>query len=133
MRLEPYLLFNGQCEEAFRFYEKCLGGKIDAMMHYAGSPAEQHVPADLKDKVLHAHLVVGDGVVMGSDCPPDQYQKPQGISITIQMTDPADAERKFNALAEGGKIIMPFQQTFWAKRYGQLEDRFGISWMVNCA
>jgi PhnB protein len=131
MRLEPYLLFNGQCEEAFKFYQNCLGGKLDVML-YEGSPAEQHVAADLKKKVLHACLGVDGGAVMGSDCPPDQYQKPQGISVTIQLTDPADGEKKFQALAEGGKILMPFQQTFWAKRYGHLQDRFGISWMVNC-
>jgi PhnB protein len=93
MRLNPYLNFNGQCEAAFKFYERCLGGKIQAMMPHAGTPMEEHTPPEWRDKILHASMVVGDNVLMGSDAPPDQYETPKGISVSIQIADPADAER----------------------------------------
>jgi len=132
MQLNPYLLFNGQCEAAFKFYEKCLDGKILAMMTHAGTPAEEHVPSEWRDKILHARLVVDDQLLMASDAPPDRYQKPQGFSVSIQMKDPAQAERIFSALAENGTVQMPLQQTFWATRFGMLVDQFDIPWMVNC-
>ncbi|MGZ5121762.1 MAG: VOC family protein [Burkholderiales bacterium] len=132
MQINPYLLFNGQCEAAFKFYERVLGGKIDAMMTHAGTPAEAHVPPEWRNKIIHARLVVGDEVLMGSDAPPDRFQKPQGFSVSIQINKPADAERIFKALAENGTVQMPFEQTFWAFRFGMCGDRFGIPWMVNC-
>lgn len=132
MKLNPYIYFKGQCAEAFKFYEKCLGGKIAMMMTYAGSPAEGHVPPDFLDKVMHARLEIGDQILMASDAPGDG-EKPAGrFSVAIHFKDPAEAEKKFNALAEGGKITMPFAETFWAQRFGMLVDRFGIPWMVNC-
>lgn len=132
MHLQPYLHFNGDCEAAFRYYERCLGGKIEAMLTHAGSPAEQHVPAEWRGKILHARLVVGDAVLMASDSPPGHYQKPQGFSVSIQISEPARADDIFRALADGGTVIMPFGQTFWAARFGMLVDKFGIPWMVNC-
>ena len=132
MQLNPYLLFNGQCETAFKFYEKCLGGKIEAMILHEGTPAADQVPAEWRKKILHARLVVGDQVLMGSDAPPDRFQKPQGFSVSLGVKDPAEAERIFLALAENGKVRMPIQKTFWAARFGMLVDRFGIPWMVNC-
>ena len=132
MQLNPYLLFNGQCEAAFKFYAQVLGGKIDGMLTHAGTPAEQQVPAEWRDKILHARLTVGDEVLMASDAPPDHYEPPKGFSVSIQVKDKADAERIFNALAENGKVQMPFQQTFWSVGFGMLVDRFGIPWMVNC-
>ena len=132
MQLNPYLLFNGQCEAAFRFYERCLGGKIVAMMPHAGTPAEGQVPPEWRDKIIHARLVVGDQVLMGSDAPPDHFEKPQGFSVTLGIDNPVEAERVFNALAENGTVRMPIQQTFWAERFGMLVDRFGIPWMINC-
>jgi len=132
MQLNPYLLFNGQCEAAFRFYERCLGGKIVAMMPHAGTPAEGQVPPECRDKIIHARLVVGDQVLMGSDAPPDHFEKPQGFSVTLGIDNPVEAERLFNALAENGTVRMPIQQTFWAERFGMLVDRFGIPWMINC-
>jgi len=132
MQLNPYLFFNGQCEAAFRFYERSLGAKIIAMMPHAGTPAEGQVPPEWRDKIIHARLVLGDQVLMGSDAPPDHFEKPQGFSVTLGIDDPADAERIFNALAENGTIRMPIQQTFWALRFGMLVDRFGIPWMINC-
>jgi PhnB protein len=132
MQINPYLTFKGQCEAAFKFYEQCLGGKIEAMITHAGTPAEAHVPAEWRNKVLHARLTVGDNVLMGSDAPPDRYEQPKGFSVTLGIDNLADAERIFNALAENGTVKMPLQQTFWAARFGMLVDRFGIQWMVNC-
>ena len=132
MQINPYLLFNGQCEAAFKFYEQCLGGKIEAMMTHAGTPAEAHVPPEWRNKILHARLVVGDQILMASDAPPDRYALPNGFSVSIQLKDTAEGERIFNALAENGKVRMPFEKTFWAARFGMLVDRFGIPWMINC-
>ena len=132
MQLNPYLTFNGQCEAAFKFYERCLGGKIIAMMTHVGTPAEQQVPAEWRNKIMHARLTVNDEVLMGSDAPPDHYQQPKGISVALQIKNAADAERTFHALAENGTIQMPIQETFWATRFGMLVDQFGIPWMINC-
>jgi len=132
MKLNTYLMFNGQCEAAFKFYEQCLGGKIVAMMTHAGSPAEGHVPAEWHDKIMHARLTVGDSVLMGSDAPPGQQQEAKGFSVNIAVEDPLEAERIFHALAEKGTVQMPIQATFWADRFGMLVDRFGTPWMVNC-
>ncbi len=132
MQINPYLFFNGQCEAAFKFYERCLGGKIVNMMTHRGSPAEKDTPPEWLDKILHARLTVGDAVLMASDAPPQHQKEPQGFSVSIQIEDPAEAERIFHALAENGKQTMPISQTFWAKRFGMLVDQFGIPWMVNC-
>ena len=132
MRVNPYLTFNGQCEAAFKFYAECLGGKIEAMLTHAGTPAEAHVPPEWRDKILHARLTVGEDVIMGSDAPPGRFEPPRGFSVTIQLTDPAEAERIFQRLSDGGTVQMPIQQTFWAARFGMLVDRFGTPWMVNC-
>ena len=93
MQINTYLLFNGNCEEAFRLYEKLLGGKIESMMPHAGSPAESQVPAEWRDKILHARMTVGDQVLMASDAPPGRQSKPQGFSVSIGLSDPAQAER----------------------------------------
>ena len=132
MQLSPYLNFNGQCEAAFKFYERVLGGKIEAMITYAGTPAEEHAPPELRNKILHARLIVGSDALMGSDAPPDRYDAPKGFSVSLQIDAPADAERIFHALAENGIVQLPIQQTFWAERFGMLVDQFGIPWMVNC-
>jgi PhnB protein len=132
MQLNAYLLFDGQCEAAFKFYEPCLGGKIEAMFAYAGSPAEEQVPPEWRDKIMHASLNAGGGILMGADAPPGRYEAPQGFSVSIGIADPVEAERTFHALAENGTVRMPIQKTFWASRFGMLVDRFGIPWMVNC-
>ena len=132
MQLNPYLFFNGQCEAAFKFYAETLGGKIEGMLTHAGTPAEQHVPAEWRDKIMHARLTVGDQVLMASDAPPETYKQPKGFFVSIQLKDKANAERIFKALAEGGTIQMPFEKTFWAAGFGMCVDRFGIPWMVNC-
>ena len=132
MQVSPYLFFNGNCEEAIKFYAKTLGGKVQTVMKYAGSPADAQMPADWKDKVMHALLALDDKSIMASDAPPGNYSQPQGFSISYGAKDPADAERVFRALAENGTIQMPLEETFWALRFGMCVDRFGIPWMVNC-
>lgn len=132
MTFNTYLLFDGRCEEAMRFYAACTGGRIDAIMKYAGTPAEAHAPAGYGDKVLHAKISINGTSIMASDAG-GNYKQPQGFSVAIDLSDPAEAERVFQALAEGGRVQMPMQQTFWAARFGSLVDKFGISWMVNCS
>ena len=132
MQMNNYLYFNGNCEAAFKFYEKCLGGKIEALITHEGTPAEKSVPAEWAKKILHARLVAGDAVLMASDAPPEHYSKPQGFSININVAEPAEAERLFKALSEGGEVIMSLAETFWAVRFGMFTDKFGIPWMVNC-
>src|ERR1035438_7851564 len=100
MKISPYLLFGGQCESAFRFYEKALGGKIVTMATYADSPAAAMVPADYRGKIIHATLLLGDHVLMASDAPPDRFKPPQGFSVSIEVSDPLEAERLFAALSE---------------------------------
>lgn len=132
MRLNPYLTFDGRCEEAFKFYEKVLGGKIAAMIPYEGSPAEEHSPPEWRKKILHARLVLDDQFLMGSDNSPEHYEPMKGFSVTLGIDKPADAERVFNALAEKGKVQLPLAETFWAQRFGILTDQFGTPWMINC-
>ena len=132
MQLNPYLNFNGQCEAAFKFYEQCLGGKIVAMHTYGDAPAEAHVSPESRHRIMHARLLVGDAVLMGMDGPPEYFEAPQGMFVSLQIDDPAEAERIFHALAEGGAVRMPIGETFWAVRFGMLVDRFGTPWMINC-
>ncbi len=133
MQVNPYLYFGGQCEEAFRFYEKVLGGKIAAMIPHQGSPAEGHVPPEWASKIMHARLTFGEnGVLMASDAPPEHFEKPQGFSVNLSVKDPAEADRLYNELSVGGKVSMPIQKTFWATRFAMFSDRYGIPWMINC-
>jgi PhnB protein len=132
MQSNTYLNFNGDCEAAFKFYEQCLGGKIVAKMTYGESPmAEQATPEQL-DKIIHLHLTVGDMVLMGADCPPEYFEKPQGFNVNLQFDNVEEGERIFNALAENGTVKMPFEKTFWAERFGMVVDQFGTPWMINC-
>ena len=133
MNFTPYLNFNGQCAEAFRFYEQVFGGKIEMMSTFGESPVADQTPPELHGWIMHVRLAVGDQVLMGSDSPPPHYQKPQGLQVAIATDKAADGERIFNALAENGTVTMPFQKTFWAAGgFGMLVDRFDIPWMVNC-
>jgi PhnB protein len=140
MQLITYLGFNGQCQEAFKFYEQCLGGKIGFMMTYGDSErmaaerggAAGHTAPEQKDRIMHARLDVGGAVLMGGDTPQGHWEAPLGFCVSIQIDDPAQAERIFNALADGGQVQMPIGETFWALRFGMLIDRFGTPWMVNC-
>ncbi|HEV2561822.1 MAG TPA: VOC family protein [Rhizomicrobium sp.] len=132
MQINPYLNFNGNCEEAFKFYEKTLGGKIVMMMPHEGTPAEAHVPAEWRKKIMHARMMLGDTPLMGSDAPPGNYEAPKGFSVSYSVEKPADADRVFKALSENGNVRMPIAETFWAQRFGMVTDRFGIPWMINC-
>jgi PhnB protein len=131
MQSNIYLFFDGECEAAFKFYEQCLGGKIDEMMTYGDAPMSEEIPSEQRDRIMHANLTVGGMVLMGSDTPPDGFQKPQGFSVNLQFDDRVEAERIFQKLAENGTVKMPFQETFWSTRFGMLVDRFGTPWMIN--
>lgn len=132
MQLNPYLNFNGNCAAAFKFYEKSLGGKIGMMMTFGESPMADQVPAGHRDKVMHAHMTIGDQVLMGSDAPPERYEPMKGFSVSLSIATAAAAEKIFKALAVNGFVQMPIQKTFWAERFGALVDQFGTPWMINC-
>ena len=133
MQWNPYLAFNGQCATAFKFYERCLGGKIVAMMTYGDMPGSEHVPADQRGRIMHARLDVGNQVLMGGDAPPDRaFDGVKGCSIAVQIKTAEEAERLFKALSENATIQMPLGETFWATRFGMLTDQFGVPWMINC-
>ncbi len=132
MNANPYLAFDGTCAEAFRTYEKILGGKLDLMTN-GDSPVADQTPPDQRGRIMHARLeLAGGAVVMGSDAPPHYFTKPQGFSVSIGVTKTSEGERIFKALSEGGEVKMPFAKTFWAAGFGMCIDRFGIPWMVNC-
>ena len=133
MELTPYLNFNGQCEEAFKFYERCFSGKITALVTFESMGGANQVPEGWGKKIMHAHMTVGEQVLMGSDAPPGRFEKPQGFSMSVQVEQPSEAERVFGALAEGGTVRMPLQKTDWAAKFGMVTDQFGVPWMVNCA
>ena len=131
MRINPYLNFNGNCAEAMRFYAEVLGGKDLRVMTFRDSPMAERMAANEKDMAIHARFTVGDSTIMGSDAPGGRYNRPQGYAVSIGVDTPEDAERIFKALSEGGNIGMPIAETFWAKRFGMLVDRFSIPWMFN--
>jgi PhnB protein len=130
--LNPYLYFNGNCEEAMRHYAEVLGGEIETMMTYAEAPAEEAQAPAMREKIMHAYLKFEDQALMASDAPPEHFERPQGFAVQLAVGEPGEAERIFNALAEGGEVRMPMEETFWAIRFGMLVDRFGVPWMINC-
>lgn len=131
MKVNPYLSFKGECGDAFRFYEQVLGGKLE-LMSWGDSPMCDQTPEDWKGKVMHASLTLGDQLLMGADSPPGYQEEMKGFSVSLHFDEKAEGERIFNALAEGGEVRMPFQETFWASGFGMLVDKFGVPWMVNC-
>jgi len=132
MQIDPYLFYDGNCEAAFKFYEEVLGGKIEMMLRNEDAPESMPTPPERKKKIMHARISIDGEVIMASDAPPDHFHKPQGFSLSLTVADPADAERRFTALSEGGSVNMPFGKTFFAKGFGMCSDRFGVPWMVNC-
>lgn len=132
MQLNAYLNFNGQCEAAFKFYEQALGGKILTMTRFETTPMAQQLPAEMRNKIIHARMQIGDTVLMASDSPPERFRPPGGFGLSLSVNSVQEAEQKFNALAEKGSIEMPMGQTFFAARFGMLKDHFGIPWMVIC-
>ena len=131
MQINPYLFYNGNCEAAFKYYEKVLGAEIEAMLTHEGAPESMPLPPEWKKKIMHAKISIDGEVLMASDAPPGHFHQPQGFSVSLQVEDPADAERRFKALSEGGNVTMPFAKTFFSKGFGMGIDQFGIPWMVN--
>jgi len=129
----PHLHFKGDCRDAFEFYADTFGGRIAFSMTYGEAPGAEQAPADVRDKIIHARLDLGSEALLGCDVPAERYERPQGFNLMAHAEHPADAERLFARLAEGGTITMPVQETFWAHRFGMCTDRFGTPWMVNCA
>ena len=131
MKFNVYLGFDGRCKEAFEFYQSVLGGKIDAMIPHAGTPAEGGVPPEWKDKIMHARMTVDGNVLMGGDAPPQHQKKPQGFSVNIGLDNVSDAERIYATLSKDGQVMMPLAPTFWAERFAMFIDRYGTPWMIN--
>ena len=131
MELSPYLNFDGQCAQAFRFYEKVLGGTIEFMQTHGESPMKDQVSAEWQDKIMHVRLKVGNYALMGSDAPASHFARPQGMSVSINVQSFDEAKRMFAQLSEGGTVQMPFDKTFWSPGFGMCVDRFGTPWMVN--
>ncbi len=133
MQVQPYLFFDGRCEEAIEFYKKTLGAKVEMLMRFRESP-EPPPPGCMapgtEDKVMHACLRIGDTAVMASDGQCGGKPSFQGVSLSITAPTEADADRMFNALADGGQVQMPLAKTFFSPRFGVVADRFGMSWMV---
>jgi PhnB protein len=129
--LNAYLNFNGNCGEAFRFYERCFGGRIKFLQTFGESPMKDSVPPDQYGLVMHVTLDVNGDTLMGSDAP-GRYEEPRGMYVSISPKSYADGERIFNELSAGGNVEMPFQKTFWSSGFGMARDQFGIPWMVNC-
>jgi PhnB protein len=137
MQVQPYLFFDGRCEEALEFYKKTLGAKVEMMMRFKENPDKDKnpncMPAD-DNKIMHASFKVGDTMVMGSDGMA-AGGKPEfkGFSLTVSAKDEAEAEKTFAALSDGGKVEMPLTKTFFSSKFGMLSDKFGIGWMVIVA
>ncbi len=129
MRLDMYLNYPGCCEQAFRFYEAQLGGKVTVMTRHAQGP-NPNLPADWKDKVLHARLEFANAVLIGADIPSAQPLRSAYVTLTVERI--ADAERLYTVLSEGGEIFMKLQETFFARRFAMFRDKFGTSWMLLC-
>ena len=131
MQVQPYLFFNGRCEEALQYYSKHLGAKVEMLMRYKESPQPPmpgtNVPGD---KVMHASLRIGDTQIMASDGMCSGEAKFDGFSLSINASDDAEAKRVFNALADGGKVTQPLIKTFFASSFGMVADRYGVNWMV---
>lgn len=126
------LAFNGSCEAAFHEYERLLGGKIEFFLTWGKSPMADQVPQEWGTKILFARLVLGPVTLVGGDVMADAYVPPSGFHLMLSFGSQAEGERLFQALAEGGNVKFPLQETFWASRYGQVTDRFGIPWEINC-
>ena len=128
MKLQTYVNFAGRCAEAFHFYERHLGGRLAMLMTHGQAPDQSRVAPELKDKVLHAQIEIGGTVLMGADVPHAEPMRSAYLSLTVD--NDADAERIYKALSDGGQVFMPMQETFFATRFGQLRDPFGINWMI---
>jgi len=136
MHIQPYLQFNGRCEEAIEFYKAALGAKVQMLMRFKDSP-EKHpegaVTPDMAEKVMHSTLLIGDSVIHATDGGCTGGGTFSGISLSLTANNDADAERRFGALAAGGKVNMPLTKTFFSSKFGMVIDKFGVSWMILVA
>lgn len=132
MKINPYLAFDGNCAEAFRVYERVLGAHIEDMMTFADSPMADQTPESDKQLIMHASMTIDGQMIMASDAPGGRYERPQGVFISIGLSDVSRGQRIFEELSEGGSVIMPFGPTFWAAGFAMFTDRFGTPWMINC-
>jgi len=130
MKLYTYLNYGGNCREAFEFYEKHLGGKITSLAKHGEQPGSQNLPPEWIGKVLHARIELGGTVLMGADIPPDRFQPMRSAYLTLMLDSVEEAERLYALLTEGGEIFMKMEETFFARRFAMLRDRFGTSWML---
>ncbi|HZZ10971.1 MAG TPA: VOC family protein [Paraburkholderia sp.] len=135
MQIQPYVFFNGRCEEALKYYGEKLGAEVLMMMRYKEAPAEAQAQMrpEMADKIMHASVKVGDTVWMASDGHCDPAATFSGFSLSLTADDAASGQRYFDALADGGSVTMPWQATFWSQGFGMLVDRFGLAWMVTLA
>ena len=130
MQVQPYLSFDGRCEEAIQFYQRALGAEVTTLVRFKDAPDRGMIPAGSEDKVMHASLRIGDATVLASDGRCRGKPAFQGFSLSLTASDEAEADRLFAALAEGGQVTMPLAPTFFSPRFGMLADRFGVGWMV---
>jgi PhnB protein len=130
MTIQPYLFFNGRCDEAIAFYQKAIGAKLEMLMRFKEAPEQDKMPPGIGDKVMHASLHIGDSVVMASDGWTQSDLNFQGFSLSLVARDAAEANRLFKALSDGGQVHMPLGKTFFSPCFGMAADRFGVSWMV---
>lgn len=134
-QLEPYLLFDGKCEEALNFYKGIFGGEVEGMSRWSEMPADAGGPPvtpETAQRVMHANFKSGAVEFMASDATPGKTYGEGPISLSLAIDDAAEAERVFNGLAEGGNVEMPMQDMFWGATFGMLTDKYGIDWMVSC-
>lgn len=135
MQLNTYLTFRDNAREAMEFYARVLGGQLIAMMTMGESPMKEQIAPEYHGAIMHACLQLGDRMLMASDSPPGcgpAFDGHKGFSLSLTVATPAEAEKLFTALGEGGSVVMPLGETFWSPRFGMLVDKFGIAWMVNC-
>ena len=132
MHINTYLNFDGRCNAAIQFYQETLGAKLMFKMTWGESPMAKDMPAESHNWIMHSTLAVGDGHLMCADAPSEHYKKPEGMTVSISLSDKSEAERVFKALSTNGNVTMPFTETFWAAGFGMCRDQFGIPWMVNC-
>jgi PhnB protein len=132
LEVSAYVSFKGDCEAAFKYYEAVLGAKPGLLFSYVNSPMADVVPEGWDDKIMHGSVTIGGKLLEGADAPPDRYEKPQGFSLSLNVPTPEEAERIFEKLGNGGKVLYPIAKTFWSERFGMVVDRFGIPWMINC-
>jgi len=129
-QIQPYLFFDGRCEEALNFYRRALGAEVTMMMRFKESPDPSHTPPGGGEKVMHASVQIGDAMVMASDGECGGKPSFQGFALSLSVATEAEADKRFAALADGGKVQMPLGKTFFSPRFGMVADRFGVSWMV---